>query len=93
MKRAVVLYSIYSDTTRVFLTFYQQFLQRYLSKDDNERTSGVGTMREELCCAIETRFHSITEDENYVMATVTDPRFKLQFAGPKGQDRSAFGKG
>lgn len=61
-------------------------LKRYLSKDDGQKTSGVGTMRDELCCAIETRSHSTNEDENYVMATVTDPRFKSKFAGPKGQD-------
>jgi hypothetical protein len=43
-------------------------------------------MREELFCALETRFHAINDNENYVMATVTDPQFKSKFADPKGKE-------
>ncbi len=53
-------------------------LQHYLNKDDGEKSAGVRTMKQEFHNAVKSRFENVITNENYVVATTVDPRFKLE---------------
>lgn len=60
-------------------------LKKFLSKDDGEKTAGVRTMRDELRTTLEKRFETTFVDNNYVLATMVDPRFKTKFGRNYGR--------
>lgn len=60
-------------------------LTKFLSRDDRENTAGVGTMRDELSSALETRFRTAFVDKCFVLATTIDPRFKTKFCKDDGR--------
>lgn len=53
-------------------------LQLYLSKS-GDNFSGVGTIKDVLVQNLDKRFASLENNENYVIATALDPRFKMAF--------------
>ena len=54
-------------------------LKRFLGKDDGAASHGVKTLRAELLKRLSTRFESTVTDNNFLLATAVDPRFKLKF--------------
>lgn len=63
-------------------------LKKFLSRDDEEKTAGVRTMRDDLSTSLEKRFQTTFVNKNYVLATIVDPRFKTKFV--RGDDRTAL---
>ena len=59
-------------------------LQHFLNKDDGDKSAGVRTMKEEFHDAVKSRFENVLADENYIVATTVDPRFKTAFATTTG---------
>ena len=59
-------------------------LQHYVNKGDGEKSAGVCTMKQEFHNAVKSRFENVTTNENYVVATNVDPRFKTAFTAEKG---------
>ncbi|XP_069963284.1 zinc finger BED domain-containing protein 4-like [Bactrocera oleae] len=57
-------------------------LKKYLDKTGTEqRTPDLSHMRASLKAELETRFTSISQDSNYLIATYLDPRFKTNYLG------------
>ncbi|KAF2902210.1 hypothetical protein ILUMI_03986 [Ignelater luminosus] len=57
-------------------------LNKYLDKDETEqRTPDLSHMRASLKAELETRFNSISQDSNCLIATYLDPRFKTNYLG------------
>jgi len=54
-------------------------LKLYLTKERGGEFSGVGTMKETLLQDLNKRLGSITDNENYYLASILDPRFKFAF--------------
>ncbi len=61
-------------------------LQHYLNKDDGEKSAGVRTMKQEFHNAVKSRFENVITNQNYVVATTVDPRFKTAFTTEKGRE-------
>lgn len=57
-------------------------LKKYLDKTETEqRTPDLSHMQASLKAELETRFTSISQDSNYLIATYLDPRFKTNYLG------------
>lgn len=55
-------------------------LNLYLAKErEGSEFAGVGKMKETILQDLNNRFGSVTNNKNYYLATVLDPRFKLAF--------------
>ncbi|KAF2883571.1 hypothetical protein ILUMI_22635 [Ignelater luminosus] len=64
-------------------------LNKYLDKDQTEqRTPDLSHMRASLKAELETRFNSISQDSNYLIATYLDPRFKTNYLGVLDAERA-----
>lgn len=62
-------------------------LKHFLAKDDGDKSTGVHTMKQEFHDAITSRFERMLKDENYIIATTVDPRFKVAFtAASRGRE-------
>lgn len=58
-------------------------LSKYLAKDDvQEASANVNTMRLALKEGLDKRFRGIEDDKCYSLATLMDPRFKMNFFTP-----------
>lgn len=54
-------------------------MKLYLTKERGGEFSGVGTMKETILQDLNKRLGSITDNKNYYLASILDPRFKLAF--------------
>lgn len=64
-------------------------LKKYLDKEETEeRTPDLVRMRASLKSQLESRFNSLNQDSNYLIATYLDPRFKTNFLGVVEAERA-----
>ncbi|XP_028408658.1 zinc finger BED domain-containing protein 4-like [Dendronephthya gigantea] len=61
-------------------------LKHFLAKDDGDKSTGVRTMKQEFHDAVTSRFEQILANENYIIATTVDPRFKTAFTASQGHN-------
>ena len=50
-----------------------------------KKSAGVRTMKKEFHNAVKSRFESVVTNDNYVVATSVEPRFKTAFTAEKGR--------
>jgi hypothetical protein len=67
-----------SDTSLSIIIPMVNLLRQQLQQK-HDKSLGIQTMRSELLKALNKRFDDIEVNEKLVLATVLDPRFKLQF--------------
>ena len=58
-------------------------LQHFLSKDGGEKICGRSYNEQECHNAVKSHFENVLTDENYIVPTTVNPRFKTAFTAEK----------